>query len=94
MPMFDLDEPTAQRVSTFCQVTGLSPEFFLSKIANDWLNEKGEDFIAFHGRQEQRRAKTTVRQTSTLSNVASINSSARFKPANEPVLLEKKSVGM
>jgi hypothetical protein len=37
-----LDPKTTRRVEKFAAKAGISPEYFLSKIANEWLDEKGD----------------------------------------------------
>lgn len=96
MPTY-LDTKTERRVKAYSEALGISPEFFVSRIMNEWLTEKG-DFVAKRvaflalGKKDSitsgliqtrrtSRATISASQPEAKKNVASITSSPRFKRA-------------
>jgi hypothetical protein len=41
-PAATLDTKTDRRVAKYAARVGINPTYFLSKIANEWLDDKGE----------------------------------------------------
>lgn len=86
-----LDPKTENRVKAYAADLGITPEFFVSFLVNEWLNEKGE-FITRRVTSLAEKNKTSVsvkRRTTRANmksskspeakkNVASITSSPRF----------------
>lgn len=75
-----LDTKTQRRVEKFAAKAGVSPEYFLSKIANEWLDEKG-DYVL--GRLQQIRKTTTPKSVKKTAEIATIHMPRIVSPVQQ-----------